>query len=534
MATVTGMTAAKMLEIQNASIVSGEIDEDDHLILTNYGGGEIDAGLVTTSDMSLAGNQTVTGIKTYNAGTLLDKGSMVYNVKAFGAVGNGTTDDTAALQAAVDAAHAAGGGTVWIPKATYKLATVPLKLYSGTTPTITAYSNITLDSDGAVLAQSTTGVDVIKALNDAANSAQSVNVTIRNLKLSFSGTATNSGHGLYLAQVSANGPAYMQWHLDNVSVNNCQGTGKYGFVFESLIVSTLDRCIATECAGGFWFNGEVGSTFGSVNTSVTMNSCYANMGVNGVNGYRFVNCTYFSVNACAADFGNNSAGAAYLIECGNSMSFNGCGFELGGANTLAAGFRIKANTGGFGGGQNVLTACYGFLSKDTKEVWIAGYGQATTVTGYQSNSSVSGSTGLYVEDYVEVTETSCSWSAATKRFLDPYCTWRTPGITRVQNFFANNAPAPAAGKTDFLFVGDLSGATTVGAMTGIAEDGQIMEIWYRDNGGAARAITHNAAYQNGPANLITTTVLGKNVREVLQYSSGSEKWVCMQSSPAGW
>src|SRR5258707_13004145 len=37
----------------------------------------------------------------------------------YGAVGNGVADDTAAVQAALNAAKAAGGGTVFFPEGTY-------------------------------------------------------------------------------------------------------------------------------------------------------------------------------------------------------------------------------------------------------------------------------------------------------------------------------------------------------------------------------------------------------------------------------
>lgn len=41
------------------------------------------------------------------------------NIRTFGAVGDGVTDDTAAIQAAIDAAWNVGGNTVFVPKGTY-------------------------------------------------------------------------------------------------------------------------------------------------------------------------------------------------------------------------------------------------------------------------------------------------------------------------------------------------------------------------------------------------------------------------------
>jgi hypothetical protein len=49
---------------------------------------------------------------------LQDKGGQVFNVKAYGAVGNGSTDDTTAIQNTIDAAEAVGG-TTFFPCGTY-------------------------------------------------------------------------------------------------------------------------------------------------------------------------------------------------------------------------------------------------------------------------------------------------------------------------------------------------------------------------------------------------------------------------------
>ena len=46
----------------------------------------------------------------------------VFNVKSYGALGDGAADDTAEVQAAIDAAEAAGGGVVYFPEGTYLMS----------------------------------------------------------------------------------------------------------------------------------------------------------------------------------------------------------------------------------------------------------------------------------------------------------------------------------------------------------------------------------------------------------------------------
>lgn len=49
MATITGLTAGRMLDIESRTVVSGEIDGSGHLILTQFDSTEIDAGDIATA-----------------------------------------------------------------------------------------------------------------------------------------------------------------------------------------------------------------------------------------------------------------------------------------------------------------------------------------------------------------------------------------------------------------------------------------------------------------------------------------------------
>jgi hypothetical protein len=65
-------------------------------------------------------------------------GTNVFNIKTYGALGDGINNDTTAVQAAVNAAIAAGGGVVYAPKGTYLINQVNL----------TSASNCTILGDG--------------------------------------------------------------------------------------------------------------------------------------------------------------------------------------------------------------------------------------------------------------------------------------------------------------------------------------------------------------------------------------------------
>jgi hypothetical protein len=68
-----------------------------------------------TSDGS-SWSQTGTGIISRD-----DLNRRYFDAAAYGAIGDGSVDDTAAIQAAIDAVQADGGGTVYLPRGTYRI-----------------------------------------------------------------------------------------------------------------------------------------------------------------------------------------------------------------------------------------------------------------------------------------------------------------------------------------------------------------------------------------------------------------------------
>src|SRR5258708_7629268 len=161
--------------------------------------------------------------------------SAVFNIKSYGALGNGATDDSASIQSAINAAQT-NGGVVYFPVGTYLV---------GTSPTVST-GKIILAGDGA---------DSILKIK-ASTKANALLVT---------GTSYVQIKGLYidgnLANVDTSGTAYTTicgirvYNSTNVIIEDCCATNCYygGIVLGNCthVMVRNNRCFANRDNGIF-------------------------------------------------------------------------------------------------------------------------------------------------------------------------------------------------------------------------------------------------------------------------------------------
>jgi hypothetical protein len=131
------------------------------------------------------------------------------SVKDFGAVGDGVTDDTAAIQAALDS----NAGSVYFPKGTYAVSG---SIYP-------ASNQIVFGSGFQTILKATTTCDVIKGASDyvfGGTTGARENVVIRDLKIDGGGqtsdvyTGVAASRGIYYSRIDG-------LLIENVWVTNC-------------------------------------------------------------------------------------------------------------------------------------------------------------------------------------------------------------------------------------------------------------------------------------------------------------------------
>jgi Pectate lyase superfamily protein len=295
--------------------------------------------------------------------------NLFYNVKdpAYGAVGDGTTDDTTAIGLAITAATATGG-IVFFPPGNYKISSALV---------LPSYTIIQGAGDHAsTITQTSTTLDCFTGVDIT-------NISIRDIKLV--GPASGSGHGVNFTR-SANG-ALPLLNFENLNISNF---GSDGIALSNPIVTTMRR---VDCLfnGGYGFNiyGVIGGASG---TSVSMTSCYAN--TNTTAGYRFYNMVYSSLSGCAAD----SNPIAYLFDASSGIALTGCGAE---ANTVNS-FKITGGSSAIS-----LVSCRTFDSHGDA-IYVTGSSIAITLVSCVEAGPHAGATSFIKTDAgTDVTLVSC-------------------------------------------------------------------------------------------------------------------------------
>jgi hypothetical protein len=200
------------------------------------------------------------------------------SVKDFGAVGNGSTDDTAAIQAAINSLGANTGGTIYFPAGTYR-----------TTATLNCTQRgVTLDGDGAdasiIRAEQSTGA-VVRFYRRFSG--------LRNIGLSSAGAraaATNTtGFGAHFEceDVPDSTTIRMQsCFLSNVAIQLQPGTATY-WVGPATQNSLMQNCFIN-ANRGHGYAVDRGQLSGRVNLTVSPQGCMTidtcGLGANQGNG----------------------------------------------------------------------------------------------------------------------------------------------------------------------------------------------------------------------------------------------------------
>lgn len=248
----------------------------------------------------------------------------VFSVKAFGAKGDGVTDDRAAIQAAIDACINNGGGTVYFPSTgdDYIDGASNYSKFYAVKSTHPDYPNsglvVELKGSRYVRGNITflgTGYNSRVELHTSSNIDYLMNVPFTTNYMNFD--------QFYLeANKKAKNALYMadEFH-PFMTMNACTFRGGSEFAAKiSTYVSTLTNCLFTASTSGVRFTAPSSLT-GAPVTSLTLNSCYASGNTNV--GFDFGYLTYCTLNACACDDGL----IAYKFGIALGVTMNGCGTE---------------------------------------------------------------------------------------------------------------------------------------------------------------------------------------------------------------
>ena len=267
-----------------------------------------------------------------------------FNVRSilYGATGNGTTDDTAAIQAALTAAINAGAGTVYLPPGTYKTSsTITGNLdgsavavwadpgavieYYGSGDCLRIYDSSTYSSRSYAATSGVFGFLVIDGTHSSSSVASAglhigdifqlgLNLTVRNFKNYAGSIGVHLDNNYYWTE-QCYGRVYAQGCLTHVQFDNSantsgSATGSFDRAVLDLFTDQQGAGNGVTFAGGaFAGNARLG-IYGNYSTSTTQYSVLLLTGSNGAGHSRI----YDSTLNIGAELDDTAHTAPYTIS----------------------------------------------------------------------------------------------------------------------------------------------------------------------------------------------------------------------------
>ena len=310
------------------SFIAGTTDVSTEVISssftgTNYGTGAtavgdptnlrsvLDAWVASSGspDWKVLFNGADTDIKTVMGAT----SGVFFNTKTYGSVGDGTTDDKAAIQAAIDACHSAGGGTVYFPGGTYK-----------TTDTLTVPHTVSLMGAGADASQ----ILCAHASNDCISLSAYAGTTSRVIeKLGIGKSSVSSGNCIFAVNGSTS--SYITIRDCHVGIGSACDTAIHGD-------SGVDRLTIESChilVNGTGMGGVSWSGFCNMTASDITSTSAA------LNSDMFVGAGFY-ICGCLFDASAVTSGTFQMIYrafAGTGGTILGCAFSITSAVPVCTG-----------------------------------------------------------------------------------------------------------------------------------------------------------------------------------------------------
>jgi hypothetical protein len=314
-----GATNTTLLINQVVSLSAHATCPDNVTLEFTRGGQIIGAYTLTINGDIIAGNWQIFG------STLTVEGVSDVNIVWYGATGDGSTDDRAAIQAAIDAVESTGheGSIYFPPPDVYYLV-------SSTHPVETAVGLLIENSNIRFYGEWSADQLNASFLRCEFSSMQDAGLYVKGTCYGliferFAMLADNAASVAHLETTPSLTMRQCRFTSDTTTANLAKAPDA-GLRIDRTWISILEGVYAT-AKTCFQIGDHVG-TGGS--TSITINSCYGTRGT--VANWSFAYVHYSTLNSCAADgAGNPSWGVtpiAYKLFTCNNFTFNQSGCEV--------------------------------------------------------------------------------------------------------------------------------------------------------------------------------------------------------------